>query len=87
MPDKFAVISFFALAIALVWWFSMRFDPHKGYTKVLERSAAGFVLCLLCWFLLSPLGITVPRTLFSALLAGYLGFPGVAFSTFLSSLP
>jgi len=87
MMDRLGLIGIFTAAVAVVWSVSMLSTPHKGLTKVLERTAAGAIICFFCYLFLSPLGITIPQTPVSALLAGYLGLPGVAFSTFVSMWP
>jgi len=87
MMDRLILIATFAVTVAAVWSVSMLSTPRKGLTKVLERTAIGTFLCWICYLALSPLGITIPQTPVSALLAGYLGLPGVAFSTFVSMWP
>jgi len=87
MLDKMILIGIFAGAVALVWVLSMLSTPHKGITKLLERTAAGAVLCLIGCAILAPFGLRIPQNPVSAVLTGLLGVPGMAFSTFLSLLP
>jgi len=85
--DRLMMIFVFGGTVASVYGLSMLSTPRRGLTKVLERLAGGVTLCLICYVLLSPFGITVPQTPFSALCASCLGIPGVVFSTFLSIWP
>ena len=87
MMDRLMLIGFFALAVGGVWMMSALSTPHRGFTRVLEKTAAGAVLCLVCFALLAPLGIHVPLSPLSALLAGYFGLPGAAFSAFVAIWP
>ena len=87
MLDKLVLIVFFIVAVGVVWGVTMLLTPHRGVMKWLEKTVSGAALCLAAAALLSPLGIAVPQTPFSALLAGWLGLPGLAFSAFLSMLP
>ena len=87
MLTRLMIIAIFGTAVSLVYGISMVTTPHRGVMKVVERSAAGAVLCFLCYLLLSPFGIHVAQNPLSALCAGYLGLPGVAFSTFVSLWP
>ncbi|MBR6569752.1 MAG: pro-sigmaK processing inhibitor BofA family protein [Clostridia bacterium] len=74
-------------AVAVVWGLSMLSTPGRGFTKVLERVSVGAAICFCCYWLLLPFGIHFPHGPLSALLTGYLGLPGAAFSVFLSVLP
>ena len=87
MMDRLMLIGFFALAVGGVWINSAHSTPHRGYTKVLEKTAAGAILCFVCFALLAPLGVRIPLSPLSALLAGYLGLPGAAFSAFVAIWP
>lgn len=87
MLDRLLLIGIFAGGVALVYGISMLATPYRGLMKVLDRAAAGAALCFLCHVLLYPLGIKIVQTPFAALCAGYLGLPGVAFSTFVSLWP
>lgn len=87
MLDRLIMIAVFGGTVASVYGMSMLSTPGRGVTKVLERAALGVALCFLCHMLLSPLGLSIPQNPFSALCAGYLGLPGVAFSTFVSLWP
>ena len=87
MLDRLLLTGIFASGVALVYALSMLATPHRGLMKVLERTAAGAALCFVCYLLLYPLGVKIAQTPFAALCAGYLGLPGVAFSTFVSFLP
>ena len=87
MVDSLWLTAIFAVVVGSIWIICMYAIPRKGFTKFLERCAVGAGLCLLCFLILAPLGITVPQTPLSSMLAGYLGLPGVVFATFLSHLP
>ena len=87
MQDKLILIFFFAAAVGAVWCITMLLTPHRGFMKWLEQAACGAGLCWAVAALLSPIGVVVPQTPFSALLTGWLGLPGLAFSVFLSMLP
>ncbi len=87
MAQKLWLILFFTVCVGLVWILCMLSTPHRGVTKVLEHAAEGALLCLLCSVLLKPFGIEIPLTPISALLGGWLGIPGAAFSAFLYALP
>lgn len=87
MLDRLVLMAFFGGTVASVYGLSMLSTPRKGFTKVLERIGAGAVLCLVCYALLSPFGLSIPQGPISALCAGYLGLPGVALSTFVSLWP
>ncbi len=87
MLDRLIMIGFFGITVSSVYGLSMLSIPRRGFTRVLERAAIGAVLCFLCYAAFSPLGIRIPQNPFSALCAGYLGLPGVAFSTFVSLWP
>lgn len=87
MHDKLVLIAFFAAAVGGIWGITMLLTPHRGIMKWLEHGVSGAVLCLAAAILLAPLGIVIPQTPLSAVLAGWLGLPGIAFSAFLSMLP
>jgi len=87
MMQKLIYIAAAGGAVAIVWGLSMLSTPGRGFTKVLEHCAGGFIACMLCYVLLKPVGIHIPQNPLSALLTGYLGLPGMAFSVFLSALP
>ncbi len=87
MLDRLIIIAVFGGMVTSVYGISMLSTPRRGWTKLLERIAGGMALCLLCYVLLIPFGLTVPQTPFSVLCASCLGIPGVAFSTFLSIWP
>jgi len=87
MLDRLVMIAVFGGAVASVYGVSMLTTPRRGLMKVVERAAAGAALCFLCYLVLSPFGLKVAQNPFSALCAGYLGLPGVAFSTFVSLWP
>ena len=87
MLDRLMMIAGFGGVISLLYGISMLSTPGRGFTRILERAAVGMILCFACYALLLPFGISVPQNPISALLAGYLGLPGVAFSAFVSLLP
>ena len=87
MAQKIWLIIFFTVCVGSVWILSMLSTPHRGITALLENAAEGALLCLVCSVLLKPLGVRIPITPFSALLGGWLGLPGAAFSAFLYALP
>lgn len=87
MLDRLMMIGFFGITVGSVYGLSMLSIPQRGFTRVLERAAIGAVLCFLCYAVLSPFGVSISQNPFSALCAGYLGLPGVAFSTFMSLGP
>ncbi len=87
MLDRMMMIAIFGGTVAAVYGMSMHSTPGRGATKLMERAAMGVALCFLCYTLLSPFGLSIPQNPFAALCAGYLGLPGVAFSTFVSLWP
>jgi len=87
MLDRLMMIAVFGGTVASVYGVSMLSAPGRGFTRILERTAMGAALCFLCYALLSPFGLSIPQNPFSALCAGYLGLPGVAFSAFVSLWP
>ena len=87
MIDRLLLTGLLAGTVILVYGLSMVATPHRGMMKLLERTAVGAAVCFLCHAFLSPLGVKIAQTPFAALCAGYLGLPGVAFSTFVSLWP
>ena len=87
MAQKLWLIVFFTVCVSTVWILCMLSTPHRGMTALLERAAEGALLCVVCSVLLKPLGVHIPLTPISALLGGWLGLPGAAFSAFLYALP
>ncbi len=87
MLEKLSITCVLASGVAMIYAMSMLATPHRGIMKVVERTAAGVGVCFLCYVLLYPLGVKISQTPFAALCAGYLGLPGVAFSTFVSLWP
>lgn len=87
MFDRLFLTAAFAAGVALVYGISMLSTPHRGIMKVLERTAVGAAVCFVCYWVLYPFGIRIEQTPFAALCAGYLGLPGIAFSTFVSLWP
>ena len=87
MANQWLLICIFFFITAAVWKLALIAAPGKGVMNLIEKLAAGIFLCWLCHLLVSPFGIQVPQTPFSAFAAGYLGLPGMILAAFLASAP
>ena len=87
MLERLLMIAVIGGTVGLVYALSLFTTPGRGIMKVLERTAVGAVLCFLFHVLLAPLGLAIPQNPFSSIVSGYLGIPGIAFSTFVSLWP
>ncbi|MEG0048170.1 MAG: pro-sigmaK processing inhibitor BofA family protein [Clostridia bacterium] len=87
MLPKLTCIMGFTALMAVVYFFSMRATPRKGFMCVLERVCAGVILLYLCSVLLEPLGVPVVQGPVWAVTAGFLGVPGVALMVFSQMKP
>ena len=87
MSVKWLVIGTFFLITAIVCGVALCATPGKGFMLLIEKTITGIFLCWLCHLLVSPFGIVIPQTPFSAVAAGSLGLPGVVLAAFLASIP
>ena len=87
MMDKLWIIAGLSGFTGIVYFFSMAAQPHKGWLKIVERVAAGAVLCWLCNVVFSLFGLETTNSPLAALAAGCWGIPGAALVTALSLWP
>ena len=87
MTEKLIIIAAFGGFVWIVYGMCMRSTPRKGVMRVIETLCLGIILCYLCQAALNPLGIKIAQSPLAALSAGFLGLPGVAFSSVLAVWP
>ena len=87
MAERLTIIALFGILIGLVWFFSLRSTPRKGFMRVVERTCCVIILCYLSGIGLQLFGLSGPQGPISALFAGYLGIPGAALSAFVALWP
>ena len=77
------VIGFLSLAVGLLCWFSLRYDPRKRSGRIVAQALTGFLLLILWNALAAP---QVGVNPLSAWLTGALGLPGVGLTVLLNML-
>ena len=87
MKEKFVLMAGFALVVSLVWLAAIHTTPGKGLHRFMEKTVRGMLICMACHVLLLPFGIRLAQTPAAAIMAGYMGLPGIALCTFLSLWP
>ena len=87
MMDKLWLIACFGGITGVVYLFTMKSQPHKGWLKLAERVAAGATLCWICQTFFRFFGVQTANSPLAAVAAGCLGIPGAALVTALSLWP